>query len=378
MKKICQSVGPINAVARNIEKIRKENEIEIEMFYNALNFADCIILLGEGRSYSALVIGNLKIGDGQKEIKSMVDIGFPGSDIIEAVRVLEKNYDKIVLLVNSGSGEPSTPKLVVKQLSEYIEKTKTEKITINAVVSNLSSSIGRIKGKPYANVVKIRGRKKTSKNTNHTLKYGIMNDVYELATLLFFQKIKEAINGNKGYKSIFPAMNKEVKNIGKITDKFVGSDMYKDIIDRLETRSHITMGGIGPARRVAKMAAIRLQHVKKAIGDDAYTTGAFAPKARAGDILFLISFSGETEPLIGWCEEQQRADGYAFSIVGNGDSTLCNVSTFFKVASNEPTIFYAYAAFILSALPLHLVQRLQNKGRELPDYIMAWYHSKNE
>ncbi len=381
MKKVC-SVGPINAVARNIRKIRDENDKqEIEKFYNALADADCIIPVGEGRSYSASVIGTSNILTKQKELKSMSampDIGFPGRNIIEAVRVLEKRYNKIVLLVNSGRGETLTPKTVVKQLCEHIEKTGTKKITINAAVSDLNSSIGKIKGKPFANVVRIRGRKATGKNANHTLKYGIMNDVYELGTLLFFQKIKEAINENKGSESIFPAMNKEMRKIGEITDKFVESDMHKDIIDKLETRSHITVGGIGPARRVAEMAVIRLQHIKRSLGDDAYITGPFAPKPRAGDVLLLVSFSGETEPLKVWCEEQQRAGGYAFSIVSKKSSDLGKVSTSFNIPADEPTTFYTYVAFVISALPLHLVQRLQERGRDLPDYIMAWYHSQNE
>jgi len=141
----------------------------------------------------------------------------------------------------------------------------------------------------------------------------------------------------------------------------------------LETRSRITMGGLGPARNVAKMTAIRLQHVKRAIGDEAYLSGPFAPRPRAGDILFLVSWSGETEPLFGWCSEQKKFGGYVYSIVGN-ESTLSRESKSFIIPSS-PIEFYERATFALSPLPLHLVERLNQRGFKLPEYIMEWWHS---
>ncbi|MEA3487682.1 MAG: hypothetical protein U9R10_00315 [Euryarchaeota archaeon] len=362
--KIAMEVRYINGVIRNVRNVKRR---EFKPFYKALKDADCIVLVGEGRSQSAVYIG---MGQLRKEVKTMVDIDFPGSNIEEAAPVLEQMYDNIALLVNSGSGETSTPKIVVKKLADYIERKKSDKFTINAVVSNLNSTIGKMGEKEYGNVVELSGRDKKPETTNGFLKHGIMNDVYELGSLLLFQKTKEAINENKDYKTVFRKIEVESKEIGKIVNKFVSSGIYKNVIDNLETRSQITMGGIGPARNVARMTAIRLQHVKRAIGDEAYLSGPFAPKPRAGDILILISLSGETETLLSWCKEQKKFGGHIYSIVGT-ESTLSRNSDSF-VMECAPDTFYERATFALSPLPLHLVERLDQRGFMLPGYILEW------
>ncbi len=367
VKKVRKRVGYINGVMKNVHNVNKN---EFEAFYDDLNSADCIVLVGEGRSQSALYIG---MGQMDKWVRTMVDVDFPGRNIVEAAPVLEKKYDKIALLVNSGSGETATPKIVVKQLADYIEREKTDKFTIDAVVSNRNSSIGRIREKDYGTVVELGGREKKPTRANAFLKHGIMNDVYELGSLLLFQKTKEAINEKNDYMNVFEKIEEESKIIRTMVDKFVRSDNYERIIDKLETRCCVTMGGLGPARNVAKMTAIRLQHVKRAIGDEAYLSGPFAPRPRAGDILFLLSWSGETEPLQGWCREQKKYGGYVYSIVGN-ESTLSRESESFIIESS-PTTFYARATFALSPLPLHLVERLRERGFKLPEYILGWWHT---
>jgi len=365
---VSRGVGYLDGVIKNVRNV---NKVEFKHFYDDLNAADCIIPVGEGRSQSALYIG---MGQMDKWVRTMIDIDFPGRDIVEAAPALERKYDRIALLVNSGSGETTTPKIVVKQLADYIEREKSDKFTIDAVVSNPNSSIGKIREKDYGHVLDLKGRERIPNTTNEFLTHGIMNDVYELGSLLLFQKTKEALNEKKDYKAVFGKMEDESKVIGEIVDKFVSLDIYEDIIDKLETRSRITMGGIGPARNTAQMTAIRLQHVKRAIGDEAYLSGSFAPRPRAGDVLFLISWSGETEPLLGWCKEQKEFGGYVYSIVGN-ESTLSRESDSFIIES-PPTTFYERATFALSPLPLHLVERLHQRRFKLPEYIMErWEHS---
>ena len=366
LKKVSSEVGYINSVTANVRNVKKS---EFKPFFDDLNAADCIIPLGEGRSQSALYIGMGQIKN--KAVKTMVDIDFPGRNIVEAAPVLEKKYDKIVLLVNSGSGETTTPKIVVKQLSDYIEQEKSEKFTIAAVVSNTNSTIGKIGEKDYGRVVELKGRRKRKNITNAYLKHGIMNDVYELSSLLLFQKTKEAINEGKGHTAVFRKVAEESTVIGEIVDRFVCSDKYHDLIDKLETRSRITMGGLGPARNVAKMTAIRLQHVKRAIGDEAYLSGPFAPRPRACDVLFLISWSGETESILGWCRAQKKFGTHVYSIVGN-ESALSRESESFIIESPS-TAFYERATFALSPLPLHLVERLNKQKFVLPEYIMEWW-----
>lgn len=365
LKKVSSEVGYINTVIQNVRNVKRN---EFEPFFDDLNAADCIILIGEGRSQSALYIG---MGQMDKTVKTMIDIDFPGRNILEAAPALERKYNKIALLVNSGSGETTTPKTVVKQLSDYIEREGSDKFSINAVVSNPNSTIGKIGEKEYGHVVELKGRRKKANSSNEYLKHGIMNDVYELSSLLLFQKTKEAINEGKGYTAVFKKVAEESTVIGEIVDRFVSSDKYQQIIDKLETRSRITMGGLGPARNVAKMTAIRLQHVKRSLGDEAYLSGPFAPRPRACDVMFLISWSGETESILGWCREQKKFGAYVYSIVGN-ESTLSRESGSFIIESPS-TMFYERATFALSPLPLHLVERLSQRRFPLPEYIMEWW-----
>ncbi|PXF51064.1 MAG: hypothetical protein C4B55_01170 [Candidatus Methanophagaceae archaeon] len=369
-----RKIGYLNKVTRNVRSV---DPSEFRAFYDDLNAADCVVLVGEGRSQSALYIGMGQMKE--KTVKTMVDIDFPGRDIVEAAPVLEKKYDKIALLVNSGSGETSTPKIVVKQLSDYIERTRSEKFTINAIVSETESSIGKIAEKNYGCVVELKGRENRPYSSNGFLKHGIMNDVYELGSLLLLQKTKEAINEQAGYGSVPKKIEAESKKIKKFVRSFVKTESYERILDNLETRSRITMGGLGPARNVAKMTAIRLQHVKRAIGDEAYLSGPFAPRSRAGDILFLLSWSGETEPLLEWCKGQKKAGGFVYSIVGK-ESTLSRASESGSfIIKSSATTFYERATFALSPLPLHLVERLNERGLKLPEYILKWLqHSVTE
>jgi D-arabinose 5-phosphate isomerase GutQ len=363
---ISREVGYINGVIQNVHNVKRD---EFKRFFDVLDAADCIILLGEGRSQSALYIG---MGQLNREVRTFVDIDFPGRNILEAAPVLEQKYDRIVLLVNSGSGETTTPKIVVKQLAEYIERTKSENFSIAAVVANQHSTIGRVAEKEYGHVVELHGREHAPNDTDEFLKHGIMNDVYELGSMLLFQKTKEAINEGKDDSAVFEKIDAESRVIGEFVDRFVCSEMYNEVIDRLETRSRITLGGVGPARNVAKMTAIRLQHVKRALGDEAYLAGPFAPRPRACDILFFISWSGETESILKWAREQKEFGVYAYSIVGKKESSLARESESFIIEST-PTVFYERATFALSPLPLHLVERLNQRGFRLPEYIMKWW-----
>ncbi|MHC1636447.1 MAG: phosphoheptose isomerase family protein [Candidatus Methanospirareceae archaeon] len=366
MEKVSKTVGYINRIIKNVCSVKRS---EFEAFYENLRSADCLILLGEGRSQSALYIG---MGQINKDVRTVTDIDFPGRNIEEAAPALEKRYKKIALLVNSGSGESTIPRQVVKQLSDYIEREKTDKFSIDAVVSNPNSSIGRVREKEFGHVVELKGRERVPNSANAYLKHGIMNDVYELGSLLLFQKTKEALN--EGYEDadvVFEKIKEEAKVIGEIVDRFVSSDSYRCIIDKMESRSRVTIGGFGPARNVAKMTAIRLQHVKRAIGDDAYLAGPFAPRARAGDILILVSWSGETGPLLEWCNEHKASGGYVYSVVGNPSSLSRNSDS--MIIESTSVNFYERAAFVLSPLPLHLVERLNKRGFKLPEYIMRWW-----
>ncbi|MCW7074684.1 MAG: hypothetical protein OCU24_02380 [Candidatus Methanospirare jalkutatii] len=404
-------------ISRVVENVKRVRESDLRAIYEDLSEADCIILVGEGRSQGALFIG---MGQINKTVRTVEDIDFPGRNILDAAPKLERMHRKIVVLVNSGSGETPIPKIVAQQLAEYIEKTHSEKFKIDAIVSNPDSSVGEI-AKSFGSVVVLAGRdgesgkrkrsgsgedstrnstadagvarvarekgdaredgkkgeekedKEDEEKEEDILESGIMNDIYELGSLLILQKMKECINEGEGFECLTAAINEEAGAIREVVSDFIRCELYGDIIDELERRNRIIIGGYGPARHVAMMTAIRLQHVKRAIGDDAYLAGPFAPRPRAGDILFLISWSGETLPLLEWCRKHKEIGGSVYSIVGNY-STLAEQSKSFRL--NAPvSVFYERATFALSPLPLHLVERLRERGFELPEYIMRWFHS---
>ncbi|MDD4326236.1 MAG: hypothetical protein PHC63_07415, partial [Candidatus Bathyarchaeota archaeon] len=62
------------------------------------------------------------------------------------------------------------------------------------------------------------------------------------------------------------------------------------------------------------------------------------------------------------------------------DSTLAKKADLSIVLPEEakpnfPRRFYTRAAFVLSPLPVRLAERLGERGLNLPEYIISWYHS---
>jgi D-arabinose 5-phosphate isomerase GutQ len=132
---------------------------------------------------------------------------------------------------------------------------------------------------------------------------------------------------------------------------------------------------------VAKMAAVRLFHIKKFLGDDIYIArGVNTPHPRAGDLEILISYSGETKPVVDWGETVKSLGGTVLSIVGRRGAPLerdsdVQILLEEKVEPGKPRRFYMRAAYVLSCLPILLTQRLSLKGLNLPEYILTWYHN---
>ena len=194
------------------------------------------------------------------------------------------------MLINSGSGETFTPKITVKDLVKYIKDTKTQKFTIVAVGSYLSSFIGKKIKEVNGVFVKLKGREREPTNQEEYSKYGVMNDIYELASLLLFQKIKEALNSGQNAFWVFQEMKQEMEAIGKIVDDYVVSNSYKRLVDKIVSQHRVILGGLGPAEEAAKMAVIRMQHIKEIRGDRVYLSGPLAPHPRSGDVFIAVSW----------------------------------------------------------------------------------------
>lgn len=344
---------------------REINERQTELFYENINGTEVTIPVAEGRSETALYIG---LGQIKKTVKTLKDIDFPGRSMKEAAPNLAKKYNKIALIVNTGSGTTPAVKQVCEELSNYIEKTNSKQFTINALTSEPESYIGRC-GTKFGTTIIVKGRDKSIKEESPT-KNGIMNDPYELSTMLIVQKMKECINENKGYQSIFAKIDEETKIIKKNINDFTTSEPYKKILENMERRAKVIIGGIGPARNVAKMLAIRAQHVKRTMDSNAYLAGPFAPKPRPDDVLLLVSFSGETATILGWMKDHIKNGGNTYSIVGQ-KSPLSEQSQSFII--DAPSfIFDERAAFVLSPLPADLLLKQQKRGDTTSDQALRY------
>lgn len=361
----CAKVPYINTVHENVMNLKQN---EVDAFYENISSAECIIPVGEGRSQCALYIGLRNI---DRDVKMIEAVDFPGENMSEAAEILEKKYSRISLLVNSGSGETTNPKRVVEELKEYIDKSGSESFTIDSIVSNPESSIGKI-SKEYGSTVVLEGRGAGLKTGIEFMKHGIMNDIYELGSLILVHKIRNLVN-SYGNGNIFEQMDEDMKEICGLIDDFVGSNTYQSLLDNMEKRGHVIVGGTGIARIVALMSVIRFQHVKRAIGDEAYLTGSLAPRPRAGDTTILVSWSGENETLLKWMKESKGFGANVYSVTGKKSTLSDNTDSF--VLPSDPTGFYMKAAFVLSPVSLSLVDRLDSRGLKLPEYIMGWYHS---
>jgi hypothetical protein len=367
---VCSCFPYINDTAENVYRLR---EAGVRTLFEHLREADCIVLVAEGRSKAALYIG---LGQLNKPIKLVEDVDFPGRNILEAAPALMNQYRRISVVINSSSGKTPTPRETADALARFMQEHDTGKqFTIDVVTSKPNSSIGRI-GKKHGSMLKLGGPRGKVKTTDWVIRQGIMNDVYELGSMLLFQKLKEALNAGRDHHWVIEELHRELEQVGKLIDQYVKSPIYQSLVEEMSSRGHVTVGGRGPARNVAEMSVIRLQHVKRAMGDQAYLSGELAPRPRYGDTLLLVSWSGENKPLFAWQREYEAVGANIFAIVGNR-STLAEATRSIIIES-PASRFYLHAAFLLSPLPLMLVKYLNEHGFGLPPEIMYWYHSSTE
>jgi len=314
-----------------------------------------------------------------KVVVTREDVGFPGRGMYDAASKLEKRHRKIILLINSGSGESEDPKNLAEDLEKHLKETASERFTMGLITSNLDSSIANIV-RGYGNVVKVEGRGKQFPSGAYS-ETGIMGDIFELGSLFLLQMMTEAIFEDCSVERVFELINEEAPVLGEIIDSIVDSEAYKVSIDFLERRSDVFLGGRGTAEEVAKMTAIRLFHIKKFLGDNVYIArGVNTPRPRAGDFEILISYSGETKPVVNWGTTFRNLGGTVLSLIGSKGSSLERNSDLKllleeRVELGRPRRFYMRAAYALSCLPILLTERLSLKGLKLPEYILNWYHS---
>lgn len=372
----------INRIFQNLDQT---NPAEIEALYHDMMGAGVILPSGEGRSKGALSISCSEMAKmrGGKLVMDRGDIGFPGRNVMEAAPILKQRFGQVCLLINSGSGKSLMPLLDAQQLAMYIaDHGNSRDFRIDVVTSERDSPIGKL-GARFGNVLVLKGREPEEAPTQSKefRTAGILEDLFILGTGVLFQSIAEALYEEAPADRVVARSKKLFTEIGSLVDQIVKSDFFVGLVNALEQRHSCFFVGLGSGREVARMTAVRVGHVKRAIGDQIYVAGeSNTPAPRAGDVLVVISNSGETEIVAGWCKNFKRMGALVTSIVGNQDSTIAASSDLsFTIKGDgiqgRPNSFYVKTAFALSPLPIYLVEKVAERGLRLPEYILRWHHS---
>jgi len=381
IKSKVSNIGFVNRIRDNILSVRRK---DLSPLYDALKAADCVICGGSGRSLYSLnaamsQIALSQIGWRNKVVLTPDDPGFPGKNMYDAAADLERRYKKTLLLMNSGSGYSDDPLVMAQDLARYIEEKKTNKFTMGLVTSSLESPLAQITSQ-HGHVVQLKGRGKSKPSFEYS-ETGMMGDIFELGTLQLLCMMIEAIFRNLEVEDVFRLCKEEFDKIGAIINANMVSDTYTHLVDMLEKRTNVFLGGKGTANEIAKMTGVRLFHIKSFLGDNVFITrGVNTPRPRAGDLEVLLSFSGETKPVLIWCDVMKQFNGNVLAITGKKESTLAKKADLKIVLEEEekpgtPRRFYTRAAYVLSPLPVKLAERLAQRGLRLPEYIISWYHS---
>jgi 6-phospho-3-hexuloisomerase len=320
-----------------------------------------------------------QVGWRNKVVLTPDDPGFPGKNMYDAAGDLERRYKKTLFLINSGSGYSDDPLVMAQDLARYIDEKKTSKFTMGLLTSGLESPLAQITSQ-YGHVVQVKGRGKSKPSFEYS-ETGMMGDVFELGTLLLLCMMIEAIFRNLEVEDVFKLCREEFDKIGALIDANMKSETYTQLVDLLEKRTNVFLGGKGTANEIAKMTGVRLFHIKSFLGDNVYVTrGVNTPHPRAGDLEILMSFSGETKPVILWADVMKQFNGTVLAITGSPGSTLAKKADLKIILEEEvkpgtPRRFYTRAAYVLSPLPVKLAEKLGQRGLKLPEYIISWYHS---
>jgi D-arabinose 5-phosphate isomerase GutQ len=320
-----------------------------------------------------------QVGWRNKVVLTPDDPGFPGKNMYDAAADLSRRYKKTLLMINSGSGYSDDPLVMAQDLAQYIEEKKTSKFAMGLFTSAPESPLGKIVSK-YGHLVEIKGRGKSKPGTEYS-ETGMMGDIFELGTLELLNSMVEAVFRNLEVDDIYKICAEEFETMGEMIDSNVNSETYTALVDLLEKRTNVFLGGKGTGNEIAKMTGVRLFHIKSFLGDNVYVTrGVNTPHPRAGDLEILLSYTGETRPVILWADAIKKFAGTVFAITGSKDSTLAKKADFKIILPEEakpstPRRFYTRAAYVLSPVPVKLAERLRKRGLNLPEYIISWYHS---
>ncbi|MEM0481324.1 MAG: SIS domain-containing protein [Nitrososphaerota archaeon] len=376
------SLGYMNSVIQNLTELDLNQAAEL---YRDLKSAGVIVPHGEGRSKGAvsIICSELAKMDRGKVVVDRSDVGFPDRSFDLAAPKLKQRFGRVSLLILSGSGRSLMPLVDAQKLALAISRSeKMGDYTIDVVTSDPESPLGKL-GQKYGSCTRVKGRTVSEENasTSEFKQYGILEDIFILGASVLLQAVAECIYEDSDPLNMSEKINQLLVETNEVVENVIKSEFIHWIVELLERRNTCFLAGLGSSQEVARMTGVRLGHVKRAIGDHVYVAGdTNVPPPRAGDILIAISHSGETEVVASWCRTFKKMGGYVVSIVGAKDSTIGSLSdqTLYipsRYSPGRPNDFYLKAAFATSPLPLYLVDRLQERGLKLPEYILRWYHS---
>ncbi|MDD5461216.1 MAG: 6-phospho-3-hexuloisomerase [Methylococcales bacterium] len=149
----------------------------------------------------------------------------------------------------------------------------------------------------------------------------------------------------------------------------------------LDSAKRIFIAGAGRSRLVGNFFAMRLVHG----GYDVSVVGEIVtPSIKAGDLLIIISGSGETEQLIAFTKSARKVGANIVLISAKGDSTIGDMAdAVFQVGRAEQygkvrgmpmgTVFELSTLIFLEAIISHIIH---DKG--IPEEVMRERHANLE
>jgi D-arabinose 5-phosphate isomerase GutQ len=370
---VCKSVWNINRVNRNLGEI---DEKILGKTGQTIKECRRIILSAEGRSESGLLIGLNGI---KKRTFAQGDSSFRWNNITEAATDLNKKRGTTVLLINSQSGDTTSPKEMAKDLRAFINKTGSKKFVICCVTAHPESEIAKNSDIVLQLKGSEEGKEKEGKgNQGSSGIEEMMGDVFELGSTLLFYGIKKGVNNGLGPKKILALLRKEMKIIGNLIDNYLKTNHYREIVDEVASKIKIVFGGKGPDQEVANMTAIRTKHVVNMLGREAYIAGPLAPAPQPGVLIVLISWSGETKSVLDWRDKYNKGGANVFSIVGTTHSSLTEKTRNYVLEAPKEK-FYFRVAFLLSPLPGGVMEKLKRCKIQIPiEMLRTLGHSRTE
>lgn len=171
--------------------------------------------------------------------------------------------------------------------------------------------------------------------------------------------------------------------IDKISGILAATDDSYDqkLTDLLDQAKRVFVSGAGRSGLISRFFAMRLMHS----GYDVSVVGEIVtPSIKAGDLLIIISGSGETEQLIAFTKKAKEIGAKILLISAKSDSTIGDLAdAVFQVGTSElygkvkgmpmGTVFELSTLFFLEAIISHIIHE---KG--IPEEEMRSRHANLE